>query len=257
MRRNTIKLSLALAVLLVVAQFGSAQSKQLASNDSSVRAGTKISAQLEGAVDAKSAKPGDEVTARVTQNVKQDGKVVVHKGDRLVGRVNKVEAAQGAQQGSNMDLTFDRLVSGGSTTQLNTVVSALVSPRSGAGEESQGDELPTMGSSPLPMGGGGGRGGGGLLGGATSGVGSAVGAVGSTTGSVGSTVTGATQSTVTSATRAGIATPTKMIHIDSSALAENQTGLTSTLSTKQGGLRLESGTQMQFRVAAQGNVRAR
>lgn len=254
MKRSIIQPFLAFGAILFVAQIGAAQTRQTPSNDSSIRVGTKIPAELESAVDAKTAKPGDEVAARVTQNVKQGGKVVVHKGDQLVGRVSKVEAAQSAHQGSKMDLTFDRLVSGGLTTQLNTVVSALLSPRNEASEQGQGAELP-LGPGPVPSGGDG-RSGGGLLSGVTSGVGSAVGAASSTAESVGSTVGGATQSTVSGATRAGIETPTRMIHLDTSAIAENQTGLTSALSTKQGGLRLESGTQMQFRVAAQGNVQA-
>jgi len=57
-----------------------------------IRAGTKIKAELESTLDARTAKPGDEVTTRVTQDVKQKGQTVVRKGDHLVGRVTEGEA---------------------------------------------------------------------------------------------------------------------------------------------------------------------
>lgn len=260
LKRNIIWSFLALTLILATVPLGFGRGKQSSSNDvGSVRAGTKISAQLESAVDAKTAKPGDEVVARVTQNVKQNGKVVVHKGDRLKGRVTNVRSAANAHEGSQMAVNFDHLVSGESTTQLNAVVSAVLSTH-GIGSASN-DAMPMLEPNSEPMMSGGGRGsgggGGGLLGGATAGVGSTVGAVGSTAGNLGSTVGGAAQTTVSSATRAGLSTPAKMIHIDSGAQADSSAGLTSALSTRQGNLRLESGTRMEFRIAVQGNAQAK
>ena len=258
LKRNFIWSFLALTLLLATVPLGFGRGKQLTSNDAgSVRAGTKISAQLESAVDAKTAKPGDEVVARVTQNVKQNGKVVVHKGDRLMGHVTNVRSAANAHEGSQMAVNFDRLISGESTTQLDAVVSAVLSSP-GRGSMSN-DAMPMMQPDSGPMMGGGGRGsgGGGLLGGATAGVGSTVGAVGSTAGNLGSTVGGAAQTTVSSATRAGLSTPAKMIHIDSGAQADSSAGLTSALSTRQGNLRLDSGTRLEFRVAAQGGAQVK
>jgi len=196
--------------------------------------GRKISAQLESAVDAQTAKPGDEVVARVTQNVKQNGKLVVQKGDRLMGHVTKVQSSSTAHEGSQMAVNFDRLISGESTTQLNAVVSAVLS--SPGGGSASNNDVPLMEPNSGPTMGGGGRssGGGGLLSGATAGVGSTVGAVGSTAGNLGSTVGGAAQTTVSSATRAGLSTPVKLIHIDSGTQAGSSTGLTSALSTSQG-----------------------
>src|SRR6266404_913456 len=77
LKRNSISLILASMLVISVVRLGYGKTKEPASNDSSsLRSGTKISAALESAVDAKTAKPGDEVTAKVTHNVKQDGKVV-------------------------------------------------------------------------------------------------------------------------------------------------------------------------------------
>ncbi|HEV2231811.1 MAG TPA: hypothetical protein VGV68_00250 [Terriglobia bacterium] len=259
LKRNIIWSFLALILILATVPFGFGRGKRSSSNDAgSVRAGTKLSAQLESAVDAKTAKPGDEVVARVTQNIKQNGKVVVRKGDRLMGHVTNVRSAANAHEGSQMTVNFDRLVSGESTTQLNAVVSAVLSTP-GMGSASN-DAMPMMEPDSGPMVGGGGRrsgGGGGLLGGATAGVGSTVGAVGSTAGNLGGTVGGAAQTTVSSATRAGLSTPAKMIHINSGAQADSSAGLASALSTRQGNLRLDSGTRLEFRVAAQGNAQVK
>src|SRR5258708_55515 len=73
-----------------------------------VKAGTKISAELQSAVNARTAKPGDEVKARVTHDVKQDRRVAIHKGNMLLGHV--VEAQAGAYKaGSRLAITFDKL----------------------------------------------------------------------------------------------------------------------------------------------------
>jgi hypothetical protein len=47
---------------------------------------------LSKSVDARHCKPGDELTARVTQDVKSDGKVVIAKGSKLVGHVTEAKA---------------------------------------------------------------------------------------------------------------------------------------------------------------------
>lgn len=213
--------------------------------------------------------------ARVTKDVKQNGRTVIHKGDRLVGHVTDVQAAATSKASSRMAVQFDSLMSGESTTQLHTVITSLISSRAegSAQEEQMGG--PMLGPSPGPVASGGGRGagGGGLLGG----VGSTVNAAGSAAGSVAGNAGSATSSTLggtTSAagstvggvgasvgatgraagsnnTSAGLATPIHSIHILWESGVDQQAGTNSVLTTRHGGLRLESGTQMQFRVAAQ------
>ena len=134
-------------------------------------------------VDARTAKPGQEVTARVTKDVKQDGRVVLHKGDRLVGRITSVEASDKANAGSRISVDFDRMASGQTTSQLNTVVTSVLSARGGSASEEPTPAGPAMTAPPPSMGGGssggGGGLGGGLAGGLTSTVGSAEGVAGS------------------------------------------------------------------------------
>lgn len=242
-----------------------ASAKQAGNQEmSGVRSGTKIDAELESALDAKTAKPGDRVEARVLKNVKQNGRVVVHKGDRLVGRVTEARANASSKAGSEMGVAFDRLAGANGETQLNTVLTSVFSSSAEQQNQVGLDSDPLMEPMTAPTGGAvrGSGGGGGMLGGVGSAVsstaGAAVGAVGSAAGGVGSTVAGAGGTVgAASGTNAGagsnlgLATPARAIHIQSDAQAENQSGMNSTLSTPRGDLRLNSGTRMQFRVAEQ------
>ena len=232
-----------------------------------LRSGTEISTKLESAVDAKKAKPGDEVSAKVTKKVKQDGQAVIKKGDRLLGRVTSVGAGADGKAGSEVAIVFDRLVRGDATYNLETTVSSIVSAPASAGLGGQSmatDDM--MMSGPIAAGGGGSArssGNAGLLGGATSAVG---GATSSVAGTVGSTVGGAANSTLggvnatTSAVagaNTGLATPVRDISLSSRSEANAQAGATSVLSLNHGNLRLEPGTQMKFRVGGQADAQAR
>jgi len=81
-----------------------------ASNSVSIPGGTKIDATLATSLDAKRSKPGDEVEVRTEDDVKQDGKVVLKKGTRLVGHVTQAQARAGAQTQSQLGIMFDHAV---------------------------------------------------------------------------------------------------------------------------------------------------
>lgn len=222
-----------------------------------IKNGTKISAELMSNIDARKAKEGDKVVARVTKNVKQHGKVVVHKGDRLVGRVTSVKNSLNGKGGSSLGVQFDQLVQGDSTTHLNTVLTSVFA----AGGEAEGSDSMAMPSMPTPVAApASGGGGGGLLGGTAgavgSTVGSTVGAAGSTLGQAGGAVGATTQNTLGANSNLGLSTPVRQIHIGSSASGESSVETNSMLSTRKGNLRLASGTHMNFRVAADGSARA-
>ena len=229
--------------------------KEPAQQHALLKAGTKLQAQLESTVDTRTCKPGDEVTARVTKNIKQNGEIVVHKGDRLRGHITDVKAAAEGQAGSQLGVRFDQLLQGEASHQLNTVVTGVLSTpaEDRARSNPPMQEEPPMAAPPVaqPAPSGGSSLGGGLVGGVTSTAGSTVNAagnaVGGVAGSAGSTVGAAAGATA----GAVVATPMRDIRIDSQANASHQTSLDSVLSTKQGHLRLESGTQLQFRVAGE------
>jgi len=93
-----------------------------------VRPGTKVVAQLETALDALATRTGDEIVVRVTGNLKQGGRTVVHEGDRLVGRVTSVrpQSVGKGQEGSEMAFVFDRLTSGANMYRLNAVIHSVI-----------------------------------------------------------------------------------------------------------------------------------
>ncbi len=222
-----------------------------------LRTGTKIKGRLLSTLDARQAKPGQEVVAKVTKNVKQHGHIVIHKGDKLVGQVTRVQAAAAGSAGSTMEVAFNRLVRGRSVMRLNTVVTSIFSAPS-MDQSSPGPMAPAPAPAmAAPAGGGGG---GGLLGGVGSTVGStvgsAVGAAGSTVGGVGGTLGAATNSTLGNNSSLGLNTPVRQIHLQSQSSADQSTGMNSVLSTKKGNLHLQSGTRMRFRVAASGSASA-
>lgn len=212
-----------------------------------LRSGTKISAQLQSTVDAHTARRGDKVEARVTKSVKQDGRIVIHKGDRLVGQVTEVQASQTANAGSRLAITFDQLVSGESTSQLHTVLTSVFST------QSEGGAQQPMASEPIPMmapaaGAGGQRGaGGGLLGGAGSTLRSATSVAGSAVGQVGGTVGAATKSN----SEGSLVAPLRAVSLHAESQGNGQAQTSSVLSTRRGDLRLDSGTNAQFRVAGE------
>lgn len=274
-RKAMLVLILSVVLILGLAPYIQAQQKDNQPDQAAaVKAGTKLKAELESAVDTRTAKPGDEVVARVTKDVKQDGKAVVRKGDRLKGRITEVKAPQAkgegsaaADAGSRVAVTFDRLVQGESTSQLNTVLTTVLSTpseRRARDEQAMRDEPRMAAPSPAPAPAGGSASGSGnarLLGGVSSTVGSAAGAAGSATGAVagtaGSTLGATTDATLGSSLGAVVATPARAIRLDSQAQARNQTGASSVLSTRDGHLRLDSGTQVEFRVAGQAEKQAK
>jgi len=94
-----------------------------------VRPGSKLAAVLQTTLDVLATRVGDEVVARVTGNLKQGGRTVVHQGDRIVGRVTGVrpQSVGKGQKGSEIAIVFDRLQSGANLYRLNATVRSVVS----------------------------------------------------------------------------------------------------------------------------------
>jgi len=152
-----------------------------ANNSASISSGSKIDATLATSLDAKRSKPGDEVEARAAQDVKQDGKVVLKKGTRLVGHVTQTQARAKGQTQSQLGIAFDRAVlKNGQEVPFNASIQALAAAQSATAASSGADEITASGAG---MGGAQGtaRSGGGLVGGAAS---SARATAGATTGAV-------------------------------------------------------------------------
>lgn len=251
---------------------GSAANSAAASTGSSsanLANGTTMNAVLTKSVDARHAKAGDEVAAKVTQDVKSDGKVVVPKNSKLVGHVTEAKAKEkgAADAQSSLGMVFDHAVlKNGEQVPTHVVIQALAAAQSNAAASAMNEPMgaPMVGSA-----GGSARSGGGLVGGVgstvggTAGVaGNAAGDVGRTAGSVVNTSASAAGSAAGSAGRAGGALSatgqltshsTGVIGLSGLQLASSAAGaaqgsvITSTSKT----VKLDSGTQMLLRVANQ------
>jgi hypothetical protein len=107
---NKPRLSILAPTLVVfLMQFpGQAQ----AAEPSPLAPGSTIPVMLEKAVDARKNKTGDEVTARTTEHVKANGRVVIPRGSKIVGHVTLTEAKANTKDASQslVGIAFDRVV---------------------------------------------------------------------------------------------------------------------------------------------------
>jgi hypothetical protein len=150
-------------------------------NSANISNGTKIDATLATSLDAKRSKPGDEVEARAAEDVKQDGKVVLKKGTRLVGHVTQAQARANGQSQSQLGILFDHAVlKNGQQVPFSANIQALASSQSAAAASTGADDIVASGSG-MGSAQGSARSGGGLAGGVASTAGAAAGA---TTGTV-------------------------------------------------------------------------
>lgn len=87
---------------------------------------SNLQAELTKPIDAGKAKPGDEVTAKLTQDFKSDGKVVFHKGSKLVGHVTEAQAHSKNNAESRLGIVFNKVqLKGGEEVSINAMVQAV------------------------------------------------------------------------------------------------------------------------------------
>jgi hypothetical protein len=177
------------------------QSPASPNTSAALSSGTTLQAELSKGLDCKKAKPGDEVSAKLTQDVKSDGKVVLHKGSHLVGHVTEAQARSKDNAESKLGIVFDKaMLKGGQEVAFSGAVQALAPPAQNS-LSAAADESANMAGSGMARGGnmGGSRGGGplgGTVGSVNNTVGGAANGVGNTAGSVAGSATGAVGGTV-------------------------------------------------------------
>lgn len=229
---------------------GSASAK---GGNSSLQAGTGIEAQLQQTLDVKNARVGDQVVMKVTRSIKQNGRTVVEKGSKLVGRVTEVQQKAKNNAMSKLGVVFDRIQG----ESLNSPISAsIVSFSQVAANTGIDDTFDTgiMGSSSSSgsVSRSSSSNSGGLLGGTTRAVGGVLNSTTNTAANTVGTVTNTTRQTAgtvagTAGTVANTAGRTiNGINISRSAGASAQGG--TTLSTQNKNLRLEKGATFQLQV---------
>jgi hypothetical protein len=120
--------------------------------------GSVIPVQLTKSIDAKKAKTGDEIDAKVTQDMKAvNGTVLVAKDTKVIGHVTEAQARSKDQKESQVGIVFDRAVMNGSDVTLPMSIQAIVAPpnlnansnsnsNNNAPSESAGQPGPTQGN---------------------------------------------------------------------------------------------------------------
>jgi len=125
--------------------------------------GSVLPVQLTKTIDARKAKTGDEVIAKVTGDLKNNsGTVIVPKDSKVVGHVTEAQARHKDQKESQLSIAFDQAVVNGETMQMPMSIQAVIAlpsqnqnqsaaaeaPSGGYPGGASGAEMPSGGSSP-------------------------------------------------------------------------------------------------------------
>lgn len=104
--------------------------------------GSVIPVQLTKTVDAKKAKTGDEVVAKVTQDMKTStGELLVPKDTKVFGKVTEAQPRSKDQKESQLAIAFDHAVTkDGTNLQLPMSIQAIVGPQNNQAAEGGGDQ---------------------------------------------------------------------------------------------------------------------
>jgi hypothetical protein len=91
-----------------------------------IPAGTVIPVMLQTTLDARSAKAGQKIKARVMQDVSLSSQTQIRAGSKLIGRVVDVTRPT-ATLGSRIVISFDRLTMNGAEVPVTTSLRSLAS----------------------------------------------------------------------------------------------------------------------------------
>jgi hypothetical protein len=203
--------------------------------------GSVIPVLLTKGIDAKKAKTGDEVIAKVTQDMKTSGgDVLVPKDTKVIGHVTEAQARSKEQKESQVGLSFDRAVmKNGNEMQLPMSIQAVIGQENNNANAAGGNDQPS--SAPAAGAGGGMAGGSGKA----SGAGGGYGAPANPSASTGSNAPSDAQ---TSANARGPITAQTQGVVGISNLKLSTTTEGSVLSSEKNNVKLDSGTMMLLKV---------
>jgi len=122
--------------------------------------GSVIPVQLTKTIDAKKAKAGDQVIAKVTMDLKSNsGEVLVPKDTKVMGHVTEAQARSKEQKESQVGIAFDHAVLKTGDMSLPMSIQAVIAPpsndQSNASAPEQGTPATSGSTAGSPMGGGG------------------------------------------------------------------------------------------------------
>ncbi|MDP9339039.1 MAG: hypothetical protein M3P45_09240 [Acidobacteriota bacterium] len=119
------------------------------SSETSLAAGTAITAELARSLDSKKVKQDEAVEARTTEALKSaDGRTILPRGTRITGHVTKASARSAGQTDSSLGLVFDQaILKSGQQIPLNVAIQAVGAPPSGSADVSPGPDAAPIGGS--------------------------------------------------------------------------------------------------------------
>jgi hypothetical protein len=220
-----------------------------------LQADSTVQAELTKPVDARKNKPGDEVVAKTTQDMKSNGLTVLPKGSKLVGHITEVQAREKGQQESHMGIAFEHaILKNGTQVPMALTLEAIGSSQTNAAAAMDDSEMAgsTMAGENLS----------GMA--TASGSGAtrrALGGVTSTTGHVVNTAGGATGGTVQAAHSAGAGVASGLnstsrgvvglhgLNLAPATISSANAG--SVISSSTSNVHLDSGTQMILSASGQ------
>jgi hypothetical protein len=143
----------------------SAQVNPTNANNLRIAPGSVIPVQLTKGVDAKKAKTGDEVDARVTQDLKSgNGELIVPKDTKVIGHITEAQARTKERKESQVAIAFDHAVmKDGHDVSLPMSIQAIIAPQALNPNNNSADtgapqsSAPDSAGSPTTNSGGGGR----------------------------------------------------------------------------------------------------
>jgi hypothetical protein len=108
--------------------------------------GSVIPVQLTKTVDAKKAKTGDEVVAKVTMDMKtQTGQVLVPKDTKVIGHVTEAQARHKDEKESQLGIAFNQAVLNNQQVPLPMSIQAVIGPEN-PNENNAGSNAPAAGA---------------------------------------------------------------------------------------------------------------
>src|SRR5258708_3297391 len=113
MKRNQTGLIIFVGAMMVMGSVARAQKRAQRGTDAAaggltLAPGTTLNGVVNGSIDSKKAKVGDLVTARTTEALNSEGKIVVPKGSKLLGHVTEASARSKGDTESAVGIKFDK-----------------------------------------------------------------------------------------------------------------------------------------------------
>jgi len=122
-------------------------------DSSQVPSGTIITAELTKSLDAKKAKVGDKIEAKLPVDVLSHGKILIPRNSKVIGRITDVKAHSKESPESRVSVAFDRLLlKGGNELPIQTELQAVGHPllRVSPNNSNLNSGAPDMSGAPMP-----------------------------------------------------------------------------------------------------------